>query len=62
MVMGVRFNTLLAYSSLVLNTVVIEGVDVINPASPNIMEALIRLELRIGLELYMVAVDKSSKR
>lgn len=49
--MGVRFNTLLAPSPPVLNTIVSEGVDVIIPASLNIMKALIRLELRIGLEL-----------
>lgn len=49
--MGVRFNALLSFSPFVLNTVVSEGVDVIIPASRNIMKALIRLELRIGLEL-----------
>lgn len=57
MVMGVRFNSLLAVTLLVLNTIVSEGVEVIIPASPNIMKALIRLELRIGLELEMMAVD-----
>lgn len=55
--MGVRFNSLLAVTLLVLNTIVSEGVEVIIPASPNIMKALIRLELRIGLELEMMAVD-----
>lgn len=55
--MGVRFSSLLAVIPLVLNTIVSEGVEVIISASPNIMKALIRLELRIGLELEMMAVD-----
>lgn len=51
MIMEVRFNTVLAASPLVLNAIVSEGVDVIISASPNIMKALVKLELRIGLEL-----------